>query len=200
MNPRTFRMTATAMLMAVALLLGLTPLGFIPLGIVNITILCIPVILAGLCLGWKAGAMVGLVFALTSVYNALVKPSALMMALQPVPLVMYTAIFIPRIGVGITSYFTYTGLKKLKAPKPVSVGVAAAVGSLTNTVLFLGIIWLLGAPSLAQGLNVEIAQLGATIGGIVLANGLPEAAAAVILCVPITMAVTKKFPLERFGK
>ena len=46
------------------------PLGYIPLGVITPTTVHIPVIIAGIILGWKKGAFAGFVFGLTSFLKA----------------------------------------------------------------------------------------------------------------------------------
>lgn len=56
------RFTWTALLAALIILLGVTPIGLIPLGFINVTILCLPVIIGTLLLGLRTGLVLGLVF------------------------------------------------------------------------------------------------------------------------------------------
>ena len=60
---RTFKLTVTALFIALVLLFGLTPVGLIPLGFVNVTILCVPVIVGTLLLGFRTGLILGACFA-----------------------------------------------------------------------------------------------------------------------------------------
>lgn len=54
------RFTWTALLAALIILLGVTPIGLIPLGFINVTILCLPVIIGTLLLGLRTGLVLGL--------------------------------------------------------------------------------------------------------------------------------------------
>lgn len=53
------RFTWTALLAALIILLGVTPIGLIPLGFINVTILCLPVIIGTLLLGLRTGLVLG---------------------------------------------------------------------------------------------------------------------------------------------
>ena len=58
----TYRLTLTALFVALILLFGLTPVGLIPLGFINVTILCVPVVAGTLILGLKTGLLLGACF------------------------------------------------------------------------------------------------------------------------------------------
>ena len=60
--------------------------------------------------------------------------------------------------------------------------VASAAGSLTNTVLFLGILYLLAAPLLAQAFGTDVAGAAILFATTGLVNGGIEAVAAVLIC------------------
>ena len=67
---RTFKLTVTALFIALVLLFGLTPVGLIPLGFVNVTILCVPVIVGTLLLGLRTGLILGACFGTVSALSA----------------------------------------------------------------------------------------------------------------------------------
>ncbi|MGO3018764.1 MAG: ECF transporter S component, partial [Anaerococcus sp.] len=69
---KTRKLVVTAMLGAITIVLGLTPLGFIPLGFINITTMHIPVIIGAILEGPIVGAIVGLLFGLFSIVNAII--------------------------------------------------------------------------------------------------------------------------------
>ena len=99
------QMTTLALLTALIVLLGLTPIGLIPLGFINVTILCVPVIIGTLYMDWKKGLALGFAFGAVSFYSALVKPSGLvstLMAASPVLTAVMTPLtywFVKRIVV-----------------------------------------------------------------------------------------------------
>lgn len=121
------RIVISGVLAAIAILLGWTRLGFIPVPTLagNATIMHVPAIIGGVMEGWLVGGIVGTIFGLFSFLQATTP-------LFKDPLV---SVF-PRIFIGITTYFTYAGLKKTN--EYLALIVAAVVGTLTNTVLVLG--------------------------------------------------------------
>lgn len=193
MKNKTFQLTATALMVAFTLVLGLTPLGFltIPFTGIEITLMCLPVIIGTVMLGWKHGLVLGLIFGLTSLYKALTAPPPLLAPLVQYPLALYPSIFIPRLLLPLVTWGVYRATQKL--PKAVGLGLTAAAGSLTNTVLFLGMIFLLGAAPVAQHFNMTVEAVGITFATIILTNGLPEMAAAVLICTPVLLALYKVY-------
>lgn len=195
---------------AIIVLLAFTPLGYIPLPFIKMTILHIPVILGALLLGPRCGAGLGFLFGLTSLINNTVSPAITSFTFTPFyPLpgadrgswLSLIVCFIPRILVGVIPYFVYRLMQRLlhskKPGHPVSLAVAGVVGSLTNTILVMGLIYLLftGAYAAAKGISADLV-LGVIL-GIVATNGIPEAIGAGI----ITAAVGKAlFALQPKGK
>ena len=73
-SKKTQYMTSMALFLAIEIILVVTPLGYIPIGPLNATTMHIPVIIAGIVLGKKAGAELGFVFGLTSLIKATIQP------------------------------------------------------------------------------------------------------------------------------
>ena len=159
------KIVIAGVLAAVAILLGVTRLGFIPVPTAagSATIMHVPAIIGGIMEGWLVGGIIGTIFGLFSFINATVP-------LFKDPLV---AIF-PRIFIGITAYFAYVGLKKIN--EYLALIVAAVVGTLTNTILVLGMAVVRGymAPGVAWTVGVT--------------HGLPEAVVAAIITVAVVVA------------
>lgn len=104
-------------------------------------------------------------------------------------------IFIPRLIIPITTWLVYRAMpKQSNSGKRVAAGVAAFTGSITNTVFFLGALYILFLPEIdkiAAGFKTTPDLLLGVLAGLGATNGLPEAAVAVLLCVPIVWALTK---------
>ena len=159
----TRRMAISGMLGAIAILLGVTRLGFIPVPTPagHATIMHIPAILGGILEGPMVGALTGLIFGIYSFANA----SNPMFA---DPLIA----ILPRIFIGVTSFYAYKYLKK-------SPMLAAAVGTLTNTVGVLGIATLRGYLP---------AKVSLTVGFV---HGTPEVIVAALLVTVLVKALKK---------
>jgi uncharacterized membrane protein len=150
---------------AIAILLGWTRLGFIPVPTAagNATIMHVPAIVGGILEGWIVGGIIGTIFGLFSFINATVP-------LFKDPLVA----ILPRIFIGITAYLSYAGLKRTN--EYLALIVAAAVGTLTNTILVLGMAVLRGYMAAGVALTVGVT------------HGLPEVVVAIIITVAVVVA------------
>ena len=82
-SKKTQYMTFMAMFLAIEIILVVTPLGYIPIGPLSATTMHIPVIIAGITLGKKAGAQLGLVFGLTSLIRATIQPGITSFCFSP---------------------------------------------------------------------------------------------------------------------
>ena len=174
-----------ALFIALIFVLGLTPVGLIPLGFINVTILCVPVIVGTLFMGWKSGLILGLAFGLTSFISALIKPSALVATLMAAsPLCVAVMSILPRLCVPLSAWGMYNMLRKDN--ENLAVSLAAVAGSLTNTVLYLGLMLLFYVIN-----GIDAAPVLGLIGGTALIAGSCEAIAAAILCTPILAALRR---------
>ncbi len=168
MEEKTFsvrKIVIAGVLGAIAILLGWTRLGFIPVPTAagNATIMHVPAIIGGVMEGWIVGGIIGTIFGLFSFFQATVP-------LFKDPLVA----ILPRIFIGITTYFVYAGLKKIN--EYLALIVAATVGTLTNTVLVLGMAVIRGY--MAAGVAWTVA----------VTHGLPEVVVAVIITIAVIAA------------
>ena len=185
MNKHLKDFVLVALFVALIVLLGFTPLGLIPLGFINVTILCVPVIVGTLLMGPKKGLLLGLAFGVTSFISALIKPSTLVGTLMGAsPLAVAVMSILPRLCVPLVAWGVYSLLRKRQ--EYVAIGVAAVVGSLTNTVLYLGLMLLFYVLC-----GIDTTSVLALIGGTALIAGGCEAAAAAVLCTPILAALKR---------
>ncbi len=187
MNTRKnlYTMVLLALFAGLIFLMGQTPLGLIPLGFCNVTLLVIPVAVGTLYMGWKCGRVLGAAFAATSLVSALTKPSALvatLMGASPVLTIVMTVL--PRLCIPLVIWGVYKLLRKIK--QPIAAAIAAACGSLTNTVLYLGLMLVF---YIACGIdNTKVlALIGVVAGG----AGPMEALAAAIITPPVLTALRR---------
>lgn len=181
---RTRQLTVAGMLASVSAILGLTGYGFIPLPTIKATVMHIPVIIGAIYEGPAVGAMVGLLFGLFSIFQNMTAPNILSFALLN-PLVSV----LPRILIGLTAYYCY----KLAPSRNESfrIGVGAAVGSLTNTIGVMGMIYVIYAADFAAARGLDPESVLTVIWGIILANGIPEAIISVMITIPVVMMLKK---------
>jgi uncharacterized membrane protein len=192
-NNHITRLVTLALMVALTILLGVTPLGYLPpIFGVEITIMCLPVIIATIALGLRGGLVIGLAFAATSLYQALTAPAGLLAPLVAYPAAMYPSIFIPRLLIPVVTYLIYKATRKL--PNGWRFGISAAAGSLSNTIFFLLFVYVLGANQLAAFFGMTKQAVLAALAVLIPTNGLMEMAAAVIICVPVLFALKAAMP------
>ncbi len=197
-SEKTRTIVLFAMFIAIIGILAVTPLGMIPLGFINATTIHIPVIVGAIILGPKFGAALGAVFGLISFLKASFSAMATAFIFSPVIPVPGTGhgspfsiviAFVPRILIGVVSYYAYAGMKKLIKNDGVSMGVGAFAGSMTNTILVMGLIYILFGDAYAGAIDLGGKTIEAVILGTVVMNGVPEAIVAVIISVAVCKAL-----------
>ena len=195
-NVTTRDLAELALFLAIIIILAFTPLGYIPLGIITPTTMHIPVIVAGIVMGPKKGAITGFMFGLTSFLRAsFFAPTITSFLFSPLypggnawSLVIC---FVPRILIGIVAYYVYIGVKRLIKNSAVSMAVAGAMGSITNTVLVMGMAYIFFGRQYADALDEAYEVILPFILSIVFGNGVPEAIVAAIITVGVCTALLK---------
>ena len=187
---QTLHFVLTALFVALVLLLGLTPIGLIRLGFINVTVLCVPVIVGTLLLGLKTGLLLGLCFGGVSALSAFGiygTPSALAGALVAAnPALAAVMCFLPRLMVPVAAHLVYKLVSKGEPARKRAVPFAAVAGSLTNTVLYLGLMLLFYVM-----LGIDSEGVLALIGGTGLIAGSSEAVVAALISTPVLAALWK---------
>lgn len=188
-KPDTRYMAALAMLCAVLLVMGMTGIGFIPLPVIKATTMHIPVILGAILLGPGAGAALGAVFGLCSIWVNTTTPGLLSFAFSPFMSTdglvgVVKSIWIAlgcRILFGLAAGWLWKLFKKVCGKDYIALPVTAVVSTLYHTIFVMGSIYLLLAQQYAAAKNVAITAVFGLIMGTITASGIPEAIAAAIL-------------------
>lgn len=248
-SSKTYKLVLSAMLGAIVIVLGVTPLGFIPFGPMKLTILHIPVIIGAIYGGPMVGMTVGLIFGIMSVFQA---PADLTFGpvwatgeIKNYLLIGVNAI-VPRVLIGLTAALTYKGAKKIPrkvslaslavigagmlgfaiyklvdmisagdsfymyivlivaivgvsiwtiltiGKRSISVVLAAGIGTLTNTVIFLSLAYIFFGNLFAELFETTrkaIADILVTAG---ITNGIPELVVSIVLISAIVVAIKPK--------
>ena len=142
---RTLHLTQLSLLIAIELVVGLTPLSFITVPPVSITVLHIPVIIGAILLGPTDGALLGVVMGCISIFRATTAAtSPVDMAFSPFlsgnPLGSLLVAMVGRVLLGIVAALLFRLFIKLKVPQTVSIALAAVLASLVHTVVVLGLL------------------------------------------------------------
>ncbi len=196
-KPDTRYMAMLAMLCGVLLVMGMTGIGFIPLPVIKATTMHIPVILGAIFLGPGAGAALGAVFGLCSIWANTTTPGLLSFAFSPfmtteglVGVVKSLWIALGcRILFGLIAGWLWKLTKKILKQDYVALPVTAAIATICHTLLVMGSIYLLLAQQYADAKNVGITAVFGLVMGTVTASGIPEAIIAAILVTVIGKAL-----------
>ena len=184
------KLVTLAMLSGIILVMQATGIGMIPLPTFKLTILHIPVILGAILLGPGAGAFLGVVFGLCSVWANTTAPNPLTSMFFSPFMTMTGAVgavkalwvsVCCRTLFGLLAGLLWKLLLKLKAKDYVALPITAAVGTVLHTVLVLGSICILFPSEYAQVNKTTVDALFVIVGTTVATNGMIEAAAAAVL-------------------
>lgn len=172
----TRRIATAGMLGAIAVTLGVTRLGFIPVPNVsgNATIMHIPAIIGAVLEGPVVGVVAGGIFGLFS----LLQDTTGLFTNPGVSVV-------PRLVIGLMAWLTYRALARLNTD--LAAVMAGVVGTLTNTVLVVGALFVFGI--------LEWPAFGAVAVAL-----LPQVIAEVVLGAILTVAVVRAVNLTRSGR
>ena len=187
------KLTIAAMLTAITWLMALTPyFGFtLPFFGVGMTFVHIPLIIGLLSEGLSIGTVLGGMFGLTSLFNALTRPTSIYSYMFQNPLVSV----LPRLLIAPVLYVVRKAAEALFPKKrKLRYVIVAAFGALTNTVLTLTALTLAHMLSPIDPAAVGMAQSPATSVAAIwaLAANVPfEIASAVIITVPVMAALDK---------
>lgn len=180
---KTKQITSVGLLFAITIVLGATGLGFIPIPPINTTIMHILAIIGSLIAGPVVGGLTGLLFGLFSIFRVINLPS-------PVSFLFMNPIIalIPRILIGVTPHLIY---KFIKTKSNVfNLSLSCAIGSFTNTIGVMGLIYILYLDKFADALNMSLSTAKTTILAYIL-NGFVSASVAIVVSVPVIIAVKK---------
>lgn len=186
-NPQMIRkLVISGMLAAIVVVLMVTGLGFIQIGPMNASLLCLPIILGVMSEGLGVGLVLGLTFGVLSFARAFSSPTLFS------PYFMNPLISVlPRLCIPVIVWLVVKSLSAKDLKKRALVrGIAAFAGSITNTVLVLGAVYiacLLGF--IVEG--ISMGTVGALLMGIVLTNGLPEAVVMAFVTPPVMAALDR---------
>ena len=195
-NQKTKTIALFSMFLAIELLLVLTPLGYIRTPFLSITVMHIPVIAAGILMGPSYGAALGLVFGLTSVWNATMSPTITSFCFSPFVTIgsvsgNWTSLIIaivPRVLLGWIAGTLFNAFNK-KLNRPLSALVSGVLATLCHTIMVLGLIALLWGPQYAQAIGQSPDTLLMYLALVVLTNGIFEMIAAGIVSMALAKAI-----------
>lgn len=189
------QMVMLTMLITIEVLFALTPLGYIPIGGIRATTMHLPVILAGVLYGYKSGALLGLVFGITSILINTFQPTPFSFIFSPFYTVggisggMASVIIalVPRMLIGIVAALVFTMCKK----QTKGLALAGVLGSFTSTILVLLGIYVFFKEPYAATRNVSSDLVAGILISQLFVNGVLEAIIAALSTTFIGKALIK---------
>ena len=136
-NKHLLAMVKLAMLVALLMIFCFTSIGFLKIGIVEITFNMIPVVIGAIAIGPAAGAFLGALFGAASFWQCFGQSTFGTLLFGVNPFFTVLICFVPRILAGLLPGLIFRAMTN-KKDNIAAYFVSAAVGSLTNTVLFVG--------------------------------------------------------------
>jgi uncharacterized membrane protein len=167
---RTRKIVVAGVMAAVTIILGITRWGFVPwFSGTSVTIMHVPVIIGAILEGPIVGLVIGLIFGVFSMVQAAVAPNGPGDVIFTNPLIS----ILPRLFIGPVAWLIWNALKRWKVVGLIAAGLA---GSLTNSVLVLGMIGLLSL------------YPWQAIAGVFVANSLPELVVSALIVLFVVAA------------
>ncbi len=203
-------LTRFSLFAAIIVLLAVTPLGYISLGVINATTIQIPVILGAILFGWKKGAALGLIFGVTSMLKNTFQPNATSFVFSPfIPVLgeesgsLFAVLIslLPRVMIGVVAGLLFVLLSKTKLSRAVSCGICGFCGSMTNTMLVMGGIYLFFGESYSAARDIAYETLLHTVAVTITGAGITEAVVSAVIgaavCVPLFKFMKKRMSIPQ---
>lgn len=137
-DKKTLKMVQIAILTAVLLLMAFTPLGYLRLGPFPITLLVIPVAVGAMLIGPEAGALLGLIFGLTSFAQCFGADPTGVILLDINPFYTFVVCVPTRMLMGYGAGAIFRALRKVDRTRTVSYFAGGVLAAVLNTVFFMG--------------------------------------------------------------
>ena len=192
-NQKTKNLAFISLFIAIEILLVMVPFfGFIPYAPLRATTLHIPVIIAGIVLGKEKGAGIGLVFGISSLIINTIQPTITSFVFSPFisgSILSALIAIVPRILIGYVAGWIYELLKEKNDYLAMITG--SFLGSITNTFLVLGGIYVIFGSEYASALGKSFSELLPYLLGIITTNGILEAIVGTIIAVMVSRILIK---------
>lgn len=138
----TVKLTQTAILLAILLVMSFTPLGYLKTAGLEVSLLTIPVAIAAMVVGPFAGAILGLAFGLTSFYQCFGMSLFGVALLNINPFYTFLVCVPTRMLMGYLAGVLFKAYLKLDKKNIVCYFWGGLTAALLNTVLFVGVLLL----------------------------------------------------------
>ena len=141
---KTLKLCEFSMLVAVEVVMSLTPLGFLNLGFLSASLLSIPVAVGAVLLGPLSSTLLGLVFGGISFYKGFSSTSAMTVAMYSISIPYSFAVaVIGRVLMGLCTGLLVVFTRKRMKKKSIADNVVGSLAApLLNTAFFMGLLML----------------------------------------------------------
>ena len=205
-SKKTRSMVQFSILLAIEAIFCFTPLGSLPaIGPIVATMAIVPVVLTAVLMGTGMGTLMGFFAGLFSFLVWTFSPPNPLIAFVFTPFYSLGSLsgnywslficFVPRILSGTFAGLSYKALAKLFPDggkgNAISYCSGGAIGSLTNTFLVMGSIYLFFGTDYSNALGIGYELLLGIIGATILTSGIPEAVLNAVAAYFICRAVKK---------
>lgn len=192
------QITRMAILVAIIFLLAFTPLGYLVIGPIAATTIQMPVIVGAAMMGPVSGAILGAFFGLSAIIKVLTMPGAdpfATLALTHSPVAYLLVCIGARVLMGWLSGLLASALRRVPVldggRSIIRYGIIGFVGSLLNTVFYLGLLWGLCAEVISSFYGVDLSGVGTLIITTAYAAGIPEAIVSCVVVAAVCKALEK---------
>ena len=194
------RITRLAILVAIIFLLAFTPLGYLTIGPISATTIQMPVIVGAVLMGPQAGLILGFFFGLSAIVKVLTMSGADPFATMAMSYAAFRYILVcmgSRVLMGWLSGLLGAALRRVPALQGgrswAAYGITGFLGSLMNTIFYLGSLWLLCAEVVAAAYEVDLSAVGGIVMATAFTAGIPEAIVSALVVAAVCRAAQRFF-------
>lgn len=181
---RALFLTKLAILIAIEIIIAVTPLGSLPaIGPIVMTLAHIPVIIGAIVLGIKGGLIMGFVYGLLSfIVWTFMPPSPIAFLFTPFyslgeisgNFFSLVICFVPRILIGLLTYFFIAIIFKNVKSLFFKTFIGATIANFICSVILLALVYVFFGQEYAMALNAPYEALIGIITTTIVTSGIPE--------------------------
>lgn len=181
---RALFLTKLAILIAIEIIIAVTPLGSLPaIGLIVMTLAHIPVIIGAIVLGIKGGLIMGFVYGLLSfIVWTFMPPSPIAFLFTPFyslgeisgNFFSLVICFVPRILIGLLTYFFIAIIFKNVKSLFFKTFIGATIANFICSVILLALVYVFFGQEYAMALNAPYEALIGIITTTIVTSGIPE--------------------------
>lgn len=156
-SKKTVKLTTTAILTALLLVMTFTPLGYLKTPVVEISFLTIPVAIGAITLGPAVGAWLGFLFGITSYAQCFMGAPLGTILVGISPWRMFIVCVVPRVLVGLLCGLIFSVFKNKLNNNSITCGISSISAAVLNTILFLstmGLLFYSKLDEMSEGIGV----------------------------------------------